>query len=130
MFPVLLLFGYLILFKLLQKLKSLFWIRNKWIGGWLHVLLPEQIINENHVTNSFLLFLVILSLIVLTQHDPLYSKLYGHTDSAICILTGGSPSNAVLAEPEQAWLEEWSRLAFTASHLVAWSVVIEMIIRL
>ena len=46
------------------------------------------------------------------------------------ILIGGSPSNAFFAKPEQAWSEKLNRLAFTASHLVAWSVVIEMIVYL
>ena len=46
------------------------------------------------------------------------------------ILIGGSPSNAFLAEPDQAWPEELARLAFTASHLVVWSVATEMIVYL
>ena len=46
------------------------------------------------------------------------------------ILIGGSPSNALLADPEQALPEELERLAFTASHLMAWKVAIEMIVYL
>ena len=42
------------------------------------------------------------------------------------ILIGGFPSNALFADPEQALPEELSGLAFTASHLVGWSLVIEM----
>ena len=46
------------------------------------------------------------------------------------ILIGGSLSNALLADSEQAWPEELGRLAFTASQLVAWKVAIEMIVYL
>ena len=46
------------------------------------------------------------------------------------ILIGGSPSNALLADSEQAWPEELGRLAFTASQLVAWKVAIQMIVYL
>ena len=44
------------------------------------------------------------------------------------ILIDGSPSKALLAEPEQTWSKERSRLAFTTLHLVAWSVLIEMVV--
>ena len=46
------------------------------------------------------------------------------------IVIGGSPSYALLVDPKQALLEELGRLAFTASHLVAWKVAIEMIVYL
>ena len=46
------------------------------------------------------------------------------------ILIGVSPSNALLAYPEQAWPEELGRLAFTALHLMAWKVTIGMIVYL
>ena len=46
------------------------------------------------------------------------------------IMIGRSLSNTVFAEPEQAWPEELGRLAFTASHLVALKVAIEMIVYL
>ena len=44
------------------------------------------------------------------------------------ILIGGSPSNALLVDPKQALPEELGRLAFTALHLMAWKVAIEMIV--
>ena len=46
-----------------------------------------------------------------------------------CILIGGSPSNALLVDPKQA-LPKLGRLAFTALHLMAWKVAIEMILYL
>ena len=45
------------------------------------------------------------------------------------ILIGGSPSNALLVDPKQA-LPKLGRLAFTALHLMAWKVAIEMILYL
>ena len=44
------------------------------------------------------------------------------------ILICGSPSTALLADSEQARLEELGRLALTTSHLVAWKVATEMIV--
>ena len=46
------------------------------------------------------------------------------------ILIGGSPSNALLADPEQALPGELGRLPLTASHLMAWKTAIEMIVYL
>ena len=75
-------------------------------------------INGNRVTNSFLLIFLVLSLIVLTQHVSLYSKLYFPTEVLPGILIGGSPSNALLLDPKQAFPEELGRLAFSALHLM------------
>ena len=44
------------------------------------------------------------------------------------ILIGGSPSNALLADPEQALPGELGRLSLTASHLMASKAAIEMIV--